>query len=194
VYSNQGYAIAGRMIELAAGASWESLVRTRIAEPLGMTTVGFGPPSRATGGAAPVGHDESGAVKDIDNPQAIAPAGTMHCSMEDWARFIAVHLGQPSAIERLGLDGGSIAAMHAAQGADGTYGLGWQVAERPWGGRVVTHAGSNTVWFCVAWVAPERGFALLAATNQGGTAAAKACDDAVAALVGLMSPKPTPQP
>lgn len=187
VYSNQGYAIAGRMIELAAGASWESLVRTRIAEPLGMTTVGFGPPTGATDGAAPAGHDEKGVVRDVDNPNAIAPAGTMHCSMEDWARFVAVHLGRPSALEKLGLDEASLAALHAAQGKDGTYALGWRTAERPWGGRVVTHAGSNTVWFCVAWVAPERGFAVLVATNQGGPAATKACDEAAAALVQVMA-------
>lgn len=39
------------------------------------------------------------------------------------------------------------------------------------------------MWFCVAWLAPERDLALLAATNQGGTAAERACDEAVAAMI-----------
>ena len=39
------------------------------------------------------------------------------------------------------------------------------------------------MWFCVAWIAPERDFAVLAATNQGGDAGAKACDAVSGALV-----------
>src|SRR5207249_7616700 len=38
IYSNQGYAIAGVMLEKAAGKSWEDLMRTMLFEPLGMTT------------------------------------------------------------------------------------------------------------------------------------------------------------
>lgn len=45
------------------------------------------------------------------------------------------------------------------------------------------HAGSNTMWFCVAWLAPERDFAVLIACNRGGDAAAKACDQVAAALI-----------
>ena len=67
-------------------------------------------------------------------------------------------------------------------GAD--YALGWGVAKRPWApGPIATHNGSNTMWFCVAWLAPDKGFAVLAATNQGGDKAAKACDQASAALI-----------
>jgi hypothetical protein len=39
------------------------------------------------------------------------------------------------------------------------------------------------MWYCVAWLAPERNFAVLVCTNQGGDGAAKGCDDAAAALV-----------
>ena len=31
--------------------------------------------------------------------------------------------------------------------------------------------------FAVVWMAPEKKFAVLAATNQGGDAAARACDE-----------------
>lgn len=49
---------------------------------------------------------------------------------------------------------------------------------------VLTHAGSNGMWYCVAWVAPERGFAVLSAVNIGGDDAAQACDDAAGAMIG----------
>jgi hypothetical protein len=68
----------------------------------------------------------------------------------------------------------------------GDYALGWVVVEREWGGgKVLTHAGSNTMNLAVAWVAPLRDFAVLVVTNQGGPAAVKACDEAASALINL---------
>jgi CubicO group peptidase (beta-lactamase class C family) len=39
VYSNQGYTIAGVMLEKASGKTWEELMRTMLFEPLGMTSL-----------------------------------------------------------------------------------------------------------------------------------------------------------
>ena len=64
------------------------------------------------------------------------------------------------------------------------YAGGWLTANRSWGGgAVLTHAGSNTMWYCVAWVAPKKDFAVLAAANLGGDDASQACDEAAAALI-----------
>jgi len=180
-YSNQGYAIAGRMLEIALGEPYEALLGTRLLEPLGIRRAGFGPPS-TTQVDAPVGHDDKGRPDDIDNPAAIAPAGTLHMPLADWARFLAVHLGGDLPAALVGLRP-QMAALHRA--ADGPPGeaLGWVTARRPWGGRVLNHAGSNTRWYCVAWLAPERGFGVVAATNQGGDPASRACDEACAALI-----------
>ena len=78
-----------------------------------------------------------------------------------------------------------IRSSHASPVADGSkYAMGWVVDQRPWaGGRVLTHNGSNTMWFCVTWIAPERDFAVLVTCNEGGDDAAKACDEASAALI-----------
>ena len=58
------------------------------------------------------------------------------------------------------------------------------MTQRGWaGGTALTHAGSNTMNFCVVWMAPLKDFAVLVCTNQGGPAAAKATDDAAAALI-----------
>lgn len=184
-YSNQGYAIAGRMLEVALGKPYERLLAERLFEPLGITRAGFGPPT-TTQPDGPVGHDGKGSPDDIDNPQAIAPAGTLHMPLADWARFLAIHLGGrlPESLAPLGP---LLADLHRP--ADGPPGeaLGWVTARRPWGGRVLNHAGSNTRWYCVAWLAPERGFGVVAATNQGGDTAAKGCDEACAALIANVS-------
>jgi hypothetical protein len=39
--------------------------------------------------------------------------------------------------------------------------------------------------YAVVWMAPRRGFAVLAATNQGGDAGRDTCDEVSAALIEL---------
>jgi hypothetical protein len=76
------------------------------------------------------------------------------------------------------------------EGDGTTYAMGWLVLDRPWGGgRVLMHNGSNTMWYCVVWMAPEKDFAALIATNQGGDRAARACDEAATLLVRKVLPR-----
>ncbi|MBL4557938.1 MAG: serine hydrolase [Rhodobacteraceae bacterium] len=96
VYSNTGYVLAGTVAEQVTGRSWEALIRTQIAAPLGLDSLGFGPPD---GAAVPWGHRRvlglTWAVSPdatwADNPAIIGPAGTLHLSLADllaWGRAI----------------------------------------------------------------------------------------------------------
>ena len=173
-YSNQGYAIVGRLCEVATGMPYESLLATRVLAPLGITQFGFGVPTQSLA-ESPSGHSATGAVNDVDNPPAIASAGTLHMPLTEWAKFIAFELGGPvpAALQRASIE---LSRAHSAPNMPEREAMGWFVVDRPWGGRVLTHSGSNTVWYCTAWLAPEKDFAVLAATNQGGDAAARGCD------------------
>ncbi|HVP09926.1 MAG TPA: serine hydrolase domain-containing protein, partial [Phycisphaerae bacterium] len=99
LYSNAGYAIAGVMAERVTGEAWEDLMRRMLFEPLGMASAGFGAPGDPAAIDEPRGHD-AGWLRtkpmepgpQADNPPAIGPAGTVHCSLPDWARFIRLHL------------------------------------------------------------------------------------------------------
>jgi CubicO group peptidase (beta-lactamase class C family) len=198
VYSNAGYTVAGAIAERVTNTAWEDLMRARLFRPLGMTSAGFG--AMGTPGADPPDQPYQhraglfGRVVAIgpgplaDNPPAIAPAGRVHCALGDWAKYIAAHL-------RAGKGDGKTALLKPdtwdklhTPPAGGDYAMGWLVTERPWGGgRVLTHAGSNTMNYAVAWLAPKRDFAVLAATNLGGNKAASACDEAAAALIGFVT-------
>lgn len=180
-YSNQGYALAGRMCEVAAKESYEALLVRRVLAPLGITHAGFAAPVHTVPGS-PSGHRPDGTPEDSDNPTAIAPAGTLHMPVGEWMKFIAFHLGAPPPSSLQGA-AAHLQKLHSTSGGDSTEALGWMVATRPWGGRVLTHAGSNTLWFCVAWLSPERSFAVVAACNQAGPGGTKACDEACAALI-----------
>jgi CubicO group peptidase (beta-lactamase class C family) len=189
LYSNLGYVIAGAMAEKAAGDSWENLMRTLIFKPLGMKSAGYGgvgTPGRLN---QPWGHGEDGTpVKgngpDMDNPPVIGPAGTVHCRLRDWAKFIADQLHGARREKALLAP----ETYHKLQTPPfgGDYALGWLVVEREWGGgTVLTHNGSNNMNFAVAWLAPQRDFAVLVVCNQGGPLASKACDEVASKLIRL---------
>src|SRR5690606_19855697 len=186
-YSNAGYSIAGAMLEKASGLAFAELIDRRLFTPLGMESAGFGAPATAGSIDQPYGHQlrdgklaavEPGPVGD--NPPAIPPAGRVHASISDFAKYAAFHLG---GAEGAPLDDNDLAVLHRHIPPSENHALGWVRVERPWaGGTALTHTGSNTMFFAVAWIAPERNFAAVAACNSGEGAGA--CDKAVAMLIG----------
>ncbi len=173
------------MAETVTGVPWEMLMQKRLFEPLEMASAGFGSPARPGMVDQPWGHRASG--QDIrptleDNAPSMGPAGTVHCSVPDWAKFAALHLAGERGRARL-LKPSTFRTLHTPPpGFD--YAGGWMVGDRSWAnGRVLTHNGSNRSWFATIWLAPVRDFAILVATNQGDQSAQAACDEAVAALV-----------
>ena len=190
VYSNAGYAILGAIAEWVTDTAWERLLTRRVFEPLGMKSAGFGAmgtpgkvdqpwqhPTRRRGKPVPLEPGPMG-----DNPPVIGPGGSVHCSVPDWAKFVGAHLraGRRERPERRLLRPETFARLHTAA-FGGKYAGGWVVTEREWGGggRVLTHAGSNTASFAEAWMAPLRDAAILVAANEAGDVAEKACGEAV---------------
>jgi CubicO group peptidase (beta-lactamase class C family) len=187
LYSNLGYVIAASVLEEQSGEAWEERMRGELFEPLGMRSAGFGPPGAQDALDHPLGHDAEGEPRPgQDNPAFIGPAGTVHATLGDWASYVRLHLAGARGAEGLLLAPESFAALHRARpGTDGAYAAGWMVLRRPWSaGPVLAHNGSNTLWFAWVWIAPEEGFAVLVACNQGGDAGAKASDAAAALLIG----------
>lgn len=190
-YSNAGYTVAGAMCERVTGKTWENLIREELFKPLGMTTAGFGPPATTAKPNQPSGHVESGgklapmpAGIFADNPAAIGPAGTVHCSLADWAKFAIFHLRGVQGKESM-LPKEVFEKLHTPLPRDNDrYAYGWVAMERPWaGGKVLMHSGSNSFWMAVIWMAPNRDAAYFAATNVGNEKSSKACDEAVSILI-----------
>jgi CubicO group peptidase (beta-lactamase class C family) len=188
-YSNLGYVVAGAMAERVTNLPWEKLISETVFEPLKMKSAGFGGTGTPGNIDQPWPHGLDGKPTPgngpaVDNPQVLGPAGTVHCSLADWASFIADQLRGEQGNGAL-LKPESYKMLHKPP-FGGDYALGWLVVERPWGGgQVWTHAGSNTMNYAVVWVAPLRDFAVLVCANQGGPTAAKACDEAASALIDL---------
>ncbi len=195
-YANAGYMIAGALMEQATGEAWETLLGTRLFTPLGMDSCGFGPAATVGQVDAPWGHRGDEPVPPgpaADNPPALGPAGTVHCSLADWAKFIALHLRGARGDTEL-LPQAAFARLQAGPGfatpEEGPeYAYGWLVVNAPWaGGTALNHVGSNTMNLANAWLVPGRGRAYLVVTNAGGEAAFGGTDQIVAALVGAYPP------
>ena len=193
LYSNVGYMVVGAMLETVSGREWEALMRTGLLAPLGMTDTGFGAPGTPGAIDQPRGHLGQGTSRTAlepddprsDNPAGLGPAGTAHASMQDLARYIAMHLAGEQGREDQLLTAETIRRLHTP--APGfSYASGWAVTEREWaGGLALVHSGSNLRWYAVVWMAPERDFAVLVATNQGGDTAFEATDEAAWRLIQL---------
>ncbi|MDE2238077.1 MAG: beta-lactamase family protein, partial [Elusimicrobia bacterium] len=188
-YSNVGYIIAAAAAEAATGRSWETEIKREVFAPLGMDSCGFGGVGTPGEIDEPWPHEADGRPAprngpDEDNPPVLDPAGRVHCSLGDWAKFVIDQLRGAQGMSGL-LSAQSYRVLQTpAEG--GGYALGWIVARRDWGGgTVLTHIGSNTLNVADVWIAPNRDFALLVCINEGGDRAAQAADRAIAALLEL---------
>jgi len=189
LYANRGYVIAGAMAERVTNEAWEDLIRRRLFEPLGMKSAGFGwmatpgkvnqpwPHELTARGPIPVPPGP-----DADNPLVIGPAGTVHCSLEDLAKYVVFHFDGRAGGRQL-IKPETLKTLHTPP-FEGEYALGWFVVARPWaGGRALNHNGSNTMNYLSIWIGLGSRVGAISATNIGGTQAEEACDEAVSAAI-----------
>ena len=125
----------------------------------------------------------------IDNAPSMGPAGRVHATLSDWAKFTLL-FADPKGNERIQVTKQDWKKLLESSGEEG-YAGGWIVTKREWGGgRVYTHAGSNTTWYCVVYVAPEKEYCVMAATNAYSSAAEQACDEVLQASAELEIEQP----
>ena len=186
-YSNVSFVLLGAIVEEKTGKSWERTIQQQIFQPLHMDTAGFGAPGTHGQVDQPWGHLlKDGVLKPLqaDNAPVMGPAGTVHCSIGDWAKFIAETLRSARGHPTLVTANTFKELITPAQGQN--YAGGWIITSRPWaGGTALTHTGTNTMWYCTAWIAPAKNFAVMIAINDGSAPTPKAADEACAALIAL---------
>jgi CubicO group peptidase (beta-lactamase class C family) len=139
-YSNLGAGLLGQALARRAGMDYETLVRTRILEPLGMKstaiTLSKSMKERLTPGHDPALHQ----VANWDLP-ALAGAGALRSTANDLLTFLAANIG----IDKSPL-APSMAAMIAARRPTGTpnleIALGWHIWTRD-GHEIICHNGGT---------------------------------------------------
>ena len=186
-YSNNGYVVAGAMLEARFGESWESLIRTRLFEPLKLQTAGFGAPGREGAIDQPLGHSDnlpSGArphavgSRVADVPVAMGPAGRVHMSLRDMLRYLTAHRDRSEFLKPQ-----TWTTLHTPP-FGGQFAMGWMVRTDG----ALWHSGSNNKWYAEALVDAARGVAAVAACNDGNTS--RGVPAVSRALAEAISPEP----
>jgi D-alanyl-D-alanine carboxypeptidase len=175
LYSNLGYIVIGAAIERITRLPFESAISKHVLEPLEIHSGGFGPPTDVwghggkmlalgpimlSGGRSTPGDPERA---ESDNPAVMSPAGRLHLSLEDWAKFQRVFLTDggdflsSESIERLltpAPDGGQRMAY------------GWAAARTKLDASM-GQQGSNTLWVATAIMSRKRERTVMIVTNEG---------------------------
>jgi CubicO group peptidase (beta-lactamase class C family) len=170
LYSNFSYVVAAAMIEQATGRDYEALLREEVLAPLGLASAGFGAPGSGSALDAPRGHygraPRLGRAIAPDSPAAdnlpfLRPAGGLHMSMADLARFggdqISGGRGSGTLLSRAGY-------RLLREPVAGRYGTGWGLGE----GGEIYHDGTNRRWFALLRVLSGERLAIAIAVNAAG--------------------------
>jgi CubicO group peptidase (beta-lactamase class C family) len=174
--------------------TWEELIEERIIKPLDLKTAGFGPQASLGKVDAPLGHVfVNGNPKAMlagpngDNPLILGPAGTIHLSVLDFAKWVAWQAAEgkrapalvsPSIVKKLHTPVISTGVReNAAPGTPktGSYALGWGLVKESWADApAITHTGSNNMNLANAMFWPGTDFGFVMMTNIGGPRADEA--------------------
>jgi D-alanyl-D-alanine carboxypeptidase len=176
LYSNLGYIVIGAAIERITDPPFEAAVATHVLEPLGITSSGFGPPRELWGhggrmlALGPLGIFDlgGGAPADperveSDNLAVLSPAGRLHLTLEDWAKFQRVFLARGGdflrreTVERL---------LTPAPGRGFRQAFGWAAA-RGLENVSLGQQGSNTYWVATALIDQRRERTAMVVCNEG---------------------------
>jgi CubicO group peptidase (beta-lactamase class C family) len=193
-YSNNNHILLGLILEEIWHLPWEVIIQQQLFDPLGMATAGFGSPIEqmplTSFATQPFGHvmDTAGVLHstDTDNLKLLGPAGTVHASLNDWAKFIACHLQEGRDLRPFGyvsvnnstnssylLSPFMWQSIHTAYSFPSfsipisEYSLSGMLSYGSNLGLTLEHDGSNTLWYAVVRAYPRlaQPVAFLIATN-----------------------------
>lgn len=187
-YQNQVFSIGGFAAVRAAGIraesgalerGYERLLAQRVFEPLGMTrsTASFALALADDDHAWPHAFDgtsQAVAPVPIGFERAVVPvlpAGAVWSSVDDVARFFALHLREGKSLDgEARFPGPELGETHTAQlvtEGGSSYGLGWAVAETAIG-TTLGHDGGSAGFTARVYGLPEHAFGLVILTNRSG--------------------------
>ncbi|MEU6136335.1 serine hydrolase domain-containing protein [Nocardioides sp. NPDC047086] len=179
-YSNAGFAVLGRLVEVLRGTTWDRALHEHLAAPLGLTHVATTPYDAIRFRTA-MGHIDPG-PEHVLRPgpswgmaRASGPVGAMlSMRVRDLLGFAAMHLAAGTAPDGTRVvSAASCAEMltrqvdHPASTRSDARGLGWSLDDTSQG--LVGHDGQTIGQSAFFRMVPEHGLAVALLTNGGDT-------------------------
>jgi CubicO group peptidase (beta-lactamase class C family) len=207
-YCSSGFMLAGRVVEVVTGHSFEAAMRERLFEPLGLARSFFFAQEAIVYPTA-VGHvlktpggDEHAVRRAYLLSRHVAPAGGIISDAGNLLTFAAFSMGDGMWNGRRVLSPAALGAMLTPQVRSSTYlaagyaewgGLGWAIRSID-GVQVVEHGGSLSGFGVKLKFVPERRFAIAVLTNsgRGGVLGDRVAGWTLDHVLGLRAPEPAP--
>ncbi|MCC3767643.1 beta-lactamase family protein [Streptomyces sp. UNOC14_S4] len=193
-YCHSGYVLIGRIVERVTGQVWDSALRERLLDPLGLRhTVTL--PAQTRGLRLSPGHAgdfDAPYVWRLEPPRSAGPGGGIRTTVADLLAFAHAHLHDGAGIMPCAL----AAAMRAPYAKVPDHwtaehrGLGW--LRYGWGGReVYGHAGHGPGQYAFLYLVQDRRLAIALLTNGGDSLALRTdlCGALLDELAGLTIPR-----
>jgi CubicO group peptidase (beta-lactamase class C family) len=167
VYSNLGYMLLARAVEVATGFDFAPFVRDSVFAPLGMGTAQvYAAGDELLGPAATPYYGISGEPVPR-SVYAYPGSADVYCSAHALLRFAMFHLGDHLPDQRLVLADSTIEAMQRQEPPSNTrYGLGWSFDVDDLGFRSVYHGGQETGVSNFMVLVPSEDLAVVILTNS----------------------------
>jgi CubicO group peptidase (beta-lactamase class C family) len=180
-YNNAALVVAGRLIEVVTGGTYEAAVGALLLDPLGLTHSKYFVDS-VIGFNIAASHDVVDGKAVVDPGafklwRSLDAAGALMSTARDQLRYARFHLGDgtvPGSGAQL-LSRQSLLAMRSNPGPGGTLfveldgvGITWTLRPSAEGVRIVQHGGDWNGQHSGFLMVPDRGFALTLLTNSDG--------------------------
>jgi CubicO group peptidase (beta-lactamase class C family) len=210
-YSNAGYCVLGRLVEVLHDTTFDEALRSRIAQPLGLRRFACDAEEAilfraAAGHLRPAAGVKPEVVDQWSLVRSGAPAGTrLSMSAADLVRFSTVHLGSGSQPPAAVLSQESVALMQqphldvaALLQPLVARGFGWGVYPAT-NGPVIGHAGATLGQYAFLRLVPGQDLAVALLTNGGEAGAvalplmAEVLHELAAVSVHDATPAPAPR-
>ncbi len=165
-YSNAGYSIAGAILEKVTGQTWQSLMKEKVFKPLGLKTASFGWPgdmdiNEPSGHLSEHGQLYPASLEQNRIPAVFAPAGDICMSVEDFAKYVQMHLRGLNGKNGI-LKSETVKLLHSSFER---YSCGWGVTKID-EEKISAHSGSGGTFFARAAVSHDKNSALVILANS----------------------------
>jgi CubicO group peptidase (beta-lactamase class C family) len=195
-YNNAGFYLAGHIIEVVTGKSYQDVLRETVLEPLGLKHSFFDPGDVITHRFA-VGHGGGQVARPWPLPRAAYPAGGITCSVHDLLAYAQFHMGDGSTPDgKQLLQKESLVQMQTPQVTvwkKECWGLPWSVNDT-YDTRLVSHGGGTMGQVSQLIIVPEKAFAVAVFTNadEGGQVTLEVTRQALKDYIGIEITDPDP--
>lgn len=128
-YSNTGYAVLGRLLEVVHGGRWDDVLTEQVLAPLGLTATGRAPRSGAATGLGVHPYADVVHPEPVPDYRAMGPAGEFYSTTGDLGLFAAFLAGRhPANAEGAVLGHDWLARMREPRAIEDLPGVPWESA------------------------------------------------------------------